>query len=64
VATVPELRKLYEEEHALRLKLDELVGEAYYVLVAAKEHYSHGREGEASILVDAAHRILGTHVED
>ena len=64
MATVADLKQKLQEEQALRLKLDLLVCEAHQVLTAAKEQYGKGRDGEASILVDAAHRILATHVED
>lgn len=63
MANLAELRKMYEEEQALRLKLDALVCEAHQVLAAAQQHHQCGQEGAASILLDAAHRILATYVE-
>ncbi len=56
-----ELREQLHAEQELRLKLDALVCEAHACLEAAVEHYKHGRDAEASILVDAAYRILGLH---
>lgn len=61
MTTVAEVRTALHEEQELRLKLDALVCEAHACLIAGVEHFRNGREAEASILMDAAVRILGTH---
>lgn len=64
MATVTELRDQLHEEQALRLKLDALVCEAHACLAAAQEHAKHGRDGEASLLMDAAYRVLNCHMTE
>lgn len=58
-----QLMEKLAEENELRMKLDGLVCESHACLRAAQEYQGNNRDPEASLLMDAAARILSIYTE-